>query len=142
MPADGKPQAERTTAAQPAAQSSGIILVADDEEIVRKTTQAALKSFGYTVIMAEDGQVAVDLFRKRAHEIAVVILDVTMPVMGGEEALREIRAIRPDARVILSSGYSEAEAVQQFSAERTVVFIQKPYRVAKLGEVVRQVLEA
>jgi CheY-like chemotaxis protein len=123
-------------------QGPEIILVADDEEIVRKTTRAALKSFGYTVLMAENGQVAVDLFRERATEIAAVILDMTMPVMGGEEAMRQIRALRPDARVILSSGYNEAEAVRQFGGNGMVAFIQKPYRVAKLGEVVRQVLES
>src|SRR5690242_15920579 len=106
---------------------SGTVLVIDDEEIVRRTAQATLEHFGYEVVVAEDGRQGLDAFRRLADRVDVVLLDMTMPVMSGEETFRKLRGIRPDIKVILSSGYNEAEAIRSFSGKGLAGFVQKPY---------------
>ena len=85
----------------------GTILVIDDEEVVRRTAKAALERAGYTVIVANDGTEGLRLFAALSGIVSAVLLDLTMPGVGGEQVLREIRAIAPDSCVILSSGYNE-----------------------------------
>ncbi|MDQ2898294.1 MAG: response regulator [Acidobacteriota bacterium] len=118
----------------------GLILVVDDEDVVRRIAKTALERYGYTVIVAENGREAVTLFQERSGEISLVLLDMTMPVMGGEQALRHLREIAPGCRVILSSGYNEVEAIRRFTGKNLGGFIQKPYTAAQLAEKVRAVL--
>jgi PAS domain S-box-containing protein len=120
---------------------AGSVLVIDDEEVVRKTAAAALKRYGYTVQLAGNGRDGVRLFRENARHISVVLLDMMMPVMGGEEALDEIRAIDPQVPVIGSSGYSESVAQERFGGKGLTAFLQKPYSAAALAERVKQVSE-
>jgi PAS domain S-box-containing protein len=115
------------------------VLVADDEPLVRRVASAALQKYGYRVLGAENGKEALEVFRSRAAEIALVVLDMTMPVMGGEQAFQELRKIRPEIRVIASSGYSEAEAVERFG-QGIAGFMQKPYSAQTLVEKVAEVL--
>jgi DNA-binding NarL/FixJ family response regulator len=75
-----------------------------------------------------------------ADKIQVVLLDMTMPVMSGEETFRQFKTIRPDVRVLLSSGYNEAEAVRRFTGKGLAGFIQKPYSALTLAEKIRSVL--
>src|SRR5581483_7876256 len=86
------------------------VLVVDDAQIVRRTAKAMLERFGYSVVLAENGQEAVEVYKVLADKIAVVLLDMTMPVMGGEETFRHLKTYRPDVRVVLSSGYNQVEA--------------------------------
>jgi CheY-like chemotaxis protein len=116
------------------------VLVIDDEEIVRRTAQATLERFGYKVLVAEDGVQGVKRFRELAAEIDVVLLDMTMPAMSGEETFRELRRIQPEVRVVLSSGYNEVEASRRFSGKRLAGFVQKPYTAARLAEAMQAVL--
>jgi len=117
------------------------ILVVDDEEIVRRTASSLLVRHGYGVITAENGRTAVELYRGLHQRIAMVLLDMTMPVMDGEAALRELKAIRPDVKVILSSGFNEAEAVRRFAGAGLSGFIQKPYTSGRLAEKIKRTLE-
>ena len=117
---------------------SGIVLVVDDEEVVRQTSRLALYRYGYEVILAENGLRALEIFREQGGEIAVVLLDMTMPVMSGEEALPDIRRLQPSVRVIATSGYSESEARTRFGPG--VYFLQKPYTAKQLAEAVRLIL--
>ncbi len=112
----------------------GPILVVDDEEIVRSTARAMLVSGGYQVLLAEDGQKALEIFRERKGDVALVLLDMAMPVMSGEDTLRELKSIRPDLPVIVSSGYSEREAIRRFGGVGVAGFMQKPYTVQALLE--------
>ncbi len=116
----------------------GVILVADDEEVVRKVAKTALERRGYPVVLAANGREAVDIFRRMSGRIAAVLLDMTMPVMSGEEAMAEMRALRPNVPVIASSGYSETEALRRFGAGVSA-YIQKPYTAARLAEIVKSV---
>src|SRR5207253_8585615 len=91
------------------------ILVVEDEPIVRRTTLAALSQYGFEVRAAENGQIAVEMFQEMAGQISLVLLDVVMPVMGGEEALGLIKKIRPDVPVVISSGHNEVEFIERFN---------------------------
>lgn len=119
----------------------GTILVVDDEPIVRALAQVILEHHGYSVLQAADGREAVDLFRDNEARIVAVLLDMTMPVMGGKEAYRQIREIRTDVPVIVSTGYSELVVIEQFGAGAAIGFVQKPYTAAKLGETIRTAIE-
>jgi PAS domain S-box-containing protein len=119
----------------------GTILVVDDEEMVGRLARAALQRYGYDVVSASNGQEAVEVFQKDPDGIAAVLLDLTMPVMGGEETLRRLQSIRPEVKVILSSGYSEVEAVKQFPEGGPADFIKKPYTPAALAEKFKKLLK-
>jgi two-component system, cell cycle sensor histidine kinase and response regulator CckA len=123
-------------------QGTGTILVVDDEEVVRRTATSALQRYGYTVLTAEDGREGVNLYRDMAESISMILLDMTMPVMGGEEALRNLKMINPGVRVLLSSGFNEVEAIRRFTGKGLAGFIQKPYTAAALAEKVRAVLDS
>jgi CheY-like chemotaxis protein len=115
---------------------TGTVLVIDDEEIVRSIAQTALERLGYTVIVAADGLEGVERLREAA-DLSVVLLDLTMPVMGGQETLHEMKRLRPEVPVILSSGFSEA-----FAGEDLAGFLQKPYTAERLAEKVKAVAKA
>jgi signal transduction histidine kinase len=118
----------------------GHSLVVDDEELVRCTVKSALERYGYTVLLSEDGHHAVDVFTGLSGQISLVLLDLTMPVMGGAEALLKLRAIRPDVAVILTSGYDQTRALQGFNGAEVSGFLKKPYAVEDLAKLVRSVL--
>jgi len=120
---------------------TGTILVVDDESAVRKLARVILEQQGYTVLVAADGRQGVDLFRDNAAGIVAVLLDMTMPIMSGKEAFRLIREIRPDVPVIVSTGYTELVAIEQFGPGAAIGFVQKPYTVAKLVEKIKAAIE-
>jgi two-component system cell cycle sensor histidine kinase/response regulator CckA len=111
---------------------SELILIADDEELVRRAARAALHAAGYRILEAEDGLAALDLFRRYGDEIALVLLDMTMPILSGDEAVHHIMKIRPDAVVVASSGYGELEARRRFEGTGVRAFLQKPYSSEQL----------
>ncbi len=121
--------------------STGTILVVDDEKSVRDTTKRMLEQFGFSVLTAEDGRAGVHVFREHSEEIAVVLLDLTMPHLDGEGALHEILCLEPDAKIIMMSGYDEMEATDRFAGKGLTSFIQKPFRLQKLIDTVRHALE-
>ena len=116
------------------------ILVIDDEHLVRATAKSALEYFGYTVYEAEDGSSGVDLFRKFHDRIALVLLDLTMPEMSGEEVFDLLRQIQPEIPVIVSSGYDESEATRRFAGKGVSGFLKKPYTAETLAERVKSVM--
>jgi PAS domain S-box-containing protein len=121
-------------------QGTGTVLLVDDEETVRGVGREMLQLLGFTVMTANDGREAIDAF-KQNPEISLVILDLTMPKMDGEQCFRELRRIKPDVRVIMSSGYNEQEVAPKFIGKELAGFIQKPYKLSVLRDVIRS-LEA
>lgn len=119
----------------------GTILVIDDTQTVRQAAKAMLERYGYMVLVAENGKEGVDIFRVAGDKIALVILDMTMPEMSGEETLRHLKLLRPEAKVLLSSGHNEVEAIQRFSGKGLAGFIQKPYSATALAQTVKSALE-
>jgi CheY-like chemotaxis protein len=118
----------------------GTILVVDDEESIRTVAKMILEEFGFTVMTAGDGVQALSVYRESGDKVAAVLLDMTMPHMDGEETFRELRRIKADVRVILSSGYSEQDATVQFAGKGLAGFLQKPYRPVQLVEMLKRVL--
>ncbi len=114
----------------------GTVLVVDDEPAVRHFVRSALEFGGYRVVEAADGHEGVETFRALAGEVDMVLLDLTMPRMNGEEALSEMRKIRASTPVVLSSGYNEVEATRRLLGRGAVEFVQKPYPVKDLLELV------
>jgi len=138
LPANTSQQHEGTAAGW---HGNGTVLIVDDEETVRALASQMLERMGFRVLAAADGHEAVDLLRVNTAAIDLVLLDMTMPVMGGEEALKLLLAIRPDAPVIGSSGYSETVAKERFGGRGLAAFLQKPYSARALAECVKQVLD-
>jgi len=115
------------------------VLVVDDEERVRSVAARLLERSGFTVLTAADGQAGVEVFRAHADTISAVLLDMTMPQMNGEETLRAIHSIRPDARIVIMSGYDEQEISGRFTGLAPAGFLQKPFTPGDLREKIRQI---
>jgi len=118
----------------------GAVLVADDEEMVREYCCACVEALGYRVLTAADGMEAVALFRNQGDEISLVIMDLTMPRMDGIAAFNELKRLRPELKVIISSGYGEQNVVTQFAGEKPAGFIQKPFTIQSLQEIITRTL--
>jgi len=135
-----EPSVRKTEEAFTDLMGTGTILVVDDEEVVQSSAKAALEQYGYQILLAANGQEAVELFRQQGDQISAVLLDMTMPIMSGEDALKHLKRMRPNVKVILSSGYSEVEAVQRFTGKGLADFIQKPYEATALAAKLKKVL--
>ena len=142
FPAVEKPAGKVQAAAVPVAAATGTVLVVEDEPALRTMAQRILERSGYRVLLAEDGRQGVDVFRKHSAIVTAVLLDMTMPVMGGEEAFRRIREIRADVPIVVSTGYSEAATQELFGAGALAGFIQKPYTAARLSERIHTISQA
>lgn len=118
----------------------GLVLVVDDDPGVRGATRRMLELFGFSVIEARDGREGADMFASRAGEIVLVLVDMTMPNMNGEEAFTAIRRVRADAPVILMSGYDEIEATRRFVSKGLAGFLEKPFTAANLAAKLAKVL--
>jgi len=105
----------------------GTVLIVDDEETIREVASLMLEDAGYRTILAVDGLDGVEQLQRFHDEVDCVLLDMTMPRMGGEEAFSEMRRIKPDIKVVLSSGYNQQTATQRFTGKGLASFVQKPY---------------
>jgi two-component system cell cycle sensor histidine kinase/response regulator CckA len=127
-PREGRPPTPAVRADGP----GGAVLLAEDEEAVRELGTLLLNRLGFSVLAAADGREAVDLFKAHRGEIVCAMLDLAMPMMNGAEALRELRRLQPDLRVIICSGYDEQKVGGQLKGLGAVAFLQKPYQIADL----------
>ena len=116
---------------------SGTILVIEDEEVLRVIVAKVLRERGFSVIETGDGKTGVDLFQKNESEVSVVVLDMTLPSLSGRDVLVQLRRIRPDIKVILTTAYSEDMALLRFDGQRPWHFLRKPYHLSDLVELVR-----
>ena len=113
----------------------GTILVVDDEATVRQLAEEILRKLGFRVLVAANGVEAMEIYRAQRNEVGTVLLDATMPLMDGPETLRALRSDGAKVRVILSSGYSEANIAEQCGDTRPDAFIEKPYTIGRLVQV-------
>jgi len=132
-------------AALPAAsaeqQGCATVLVVDDEEAVREIAKKALERRGYKVLSAASGLDAIDVYRRHRGDLSMVLLYLSMPGMSGQEALPELHKIRAYVPIVVSSGYSEEEAMRLFRGQRVSGFLQKPYTATRLAELVAGTLK-
>jgi signal transduction histidine kinase/CheY-like chemotaxis protein len=118
------------------------ILVIDDETMVREVCCDILIELGYQVLQAEDGLRGVELYRRERDRIDAVVLDMIMPRMSGRDCFRELKAVDPDVRVVLVTGYADEDATRQLIAEGMVGLLRKPYQVSQLAKVVEAAVAA
>ncbi|MCU0592849.1 MAG: PAS domain S-box protein [Desulfobacterales bacterium] len=119
---------------------SGVVLLVDDETMVLEASSRMLQKLGFKVFRAGSGHEAIDIFRQKAAELDLVILDIVMPGMGGEEVYRHIKQIRPEARVLVSSGYDCSGKMPETLQHDSDGFIQKPYSLSELSGKLREIL--
>ncbi|HEX4826116.1 MAG TPA: PAS domain S-box protein [Candidatus Polarisedimenticolaceae bacterium] len=132
--------AETAAAADDGVRGHGRILVVDDEEAVRDVTADLLRELGYDVATAFDGQDAVEYYERHAAEIDLILIDLVMPRMGGRECFRALKALNPDVRTVLCTGYGFNIAAQELLDEGMTGFLSKPYDFGRLSSVVSRTL--
>lgn len=120
---------------------TGTILIVDDEEAIRNLLNDSLSGLGYNIIKASNGEEAINLYLSNKDTIDLVILDLIMPVMGGEETLIRLREINPDVKVLIATGYGVSETLKDILRERGISgFINKPFNIAEISEMIKTVL--
>jgi len=115
-----------------------MILLVDDEQHILETGKEVLETLGYRVLTASNGQQAVDIFETHVEAIDLCLFDIVMPVMGGDQAAQLIRDIKPDMKIIFSTGYDKNLDI---SMEHEVV-LAKPFSIAEMSRVIQQQLQA
>ncbi|RLA86666.1 MAG: hypothetical protein DRG58_11810 [Deltaproteobacteria bacterium] len=122
-------------------QGTETILLVDDEEILRDLGRRMLERFGYRVITAGSGEEALEIFKERSSDIDLVLLDLSMPGIGGIKCLKELIRLQPQARVLVSSGYADTAVNKQVLQAGARGVIHKPYRLKHLHETLREILD-
>jgi len=147
FPGAGEGAPATAPSGRPAAQLSrfsghGTILLVDDDDSLRQALARQLTSMGYEVIQARGGTEGVELFRRHAAQVQVVLLDVTMPDMNGDRMLREIQNVRRDVPALVMSGYSSRDVRELFAGCPVVGFLQKPFGVELLQGFLAEIARA
>ena len=119
---------------------SGVILVVDDEEVMRLTAKAILEDLGYTVVLAENGREALEIYKERSGLFDVVMLDMIMPVMNGKDCFRALMQYDPEACIIMSSGFTCDGDLDDLRDTGLSGFIRKPYRSSELSQIIHHAL--
>jgi PAS domain S-box-containing protein len=122
-------------------QGKGEALIVDDEEIIRATLSLMLESMGFSPLTARDGREAIDVFERRHRDLRFVLLDLTMPVLSGDESYAELTRIDPSVPVIFMSGYMEQEIADRFHDHPIAGFLQKPFRMEALEQLIAEVVK-
>ncbi|WP_054693244.1 response regulator [Geotalea toluenoxydans] len=117
------------------------ILLAEDDQAIRDMEVSILQDFGYLVMVARDGQEAVDIFRENRGSIDLVLLDMIMPKKNGSEACREIRMLAPQVKVLFISGYTADLIQEKGLLEKGVELVIKPVSPPDLARKVRELLD-
>jgi two-component system cell cycle sensor histidine kinase/response regulator CckA len=120
---------------------SGTMMIVDDEQLVLDVSAGMVEKLGYTVLKAQNGKEAVDIFKANRREIKMVILDIIMPDMSGGEVYEKIKALKPDLKVLLASGYSVDGQAIELLERGCDGFIQKPFTIEELSAKIQQIME-
>ncbi len=139
--ADGLPEAAPDRV-QPVAQGSELVLLVEDNDSVRSLARETLVRSGYRVLEARNGEEALGIGAAHLHDLALLVTDVVMPVMGGKELAGQLTKWRPDLKIIFTSGYVDERVTQQNPGDWGAMFLQKPFTPLILGRAVRDVLDA
>ncbi len=138
---DAEPATATPATAEKLAEGEGTILVVDNEKVIRELASSVLEPRGFSILTADEGEPAVELFREHHREIRAVLLDLTMPIMDGEEVFRQIRTIDSKPRVILMTGHDADEVRKDFAGTGLAAVLQKPFRPADLVGILGEALE-
>ncbi len=141
MPASDKRVISVNLKLEEAQGGTEMILLVDDEEMVSDIGKDLLEKLGYTVLVADGGAEAIKLFKRHRDQIELVILDMIMPDMSGGETFSHMRALKPNAKILLSSGYSLDSRASAIMKQGCNGFIQKPFNLKKLSHKIREILD-
>ncbi|ATX81083.1 PAS domain S-box-containing protein [Mariprofundus ferrinatatus] len=119
-----------------------LILLVDDEKNILETSKEVLESIGYRVLVASDGSEAVDVFKANKDEVSIVVTDIMMPKLGGVEAVGLMKKIRPEIKVVFTTGYNKEEERLGDIHSSDAIVLYKPYDVDELGRTIRRALDA
>ncbi len=119
----------------------GRILVVDDEQVMRRTAKAILEELGYEVIVARNGQEGLQIYLQENAAFDLVLLDMAMPVMNGRDCFEAMRKHNPDVLVVLSSGFSKVEDLQEMKDHGLVGLVRKPYSSSTLSQTIHEALQ-
>ncbi len=117
------------------------ILIVDDQESIWDFLIEALQCLGYSVLLAENGADAVEIYKENPGQIDLVLLDMVMPQVGGHKAFLQIRALDPDAAILLSSGFVSEKEVQDLLQQGACGFLPKPHRLPDVAAAIRSALD-
>jgi CheY-like chemotaxis protein len=137
---DKRPVPEPVPALEPRGGRETVLLV-DDEELIADVGRQMLESLGYAALVAVNGLDAISLYQSRQADVALVVLDMVMPDMGGGETFDRLKAINPEVKVLLSSGYSLNGQAAKIMDRGCQGFIQKPYNLNELSRRIREILD-
>jgi len=112
----------------------------DDEAVIRDTVKSFLEDSGYEVVVAENGMVGLDIFKKMHHELDLVIMDMMMPEMNGEDCFNAMKSIDPAARIIISSGFTRDADIERIKNKGLIGIMRKPFRLSELIEIVSKAI--
>jgi DNA-binding NtrC family response regulator len=118
------------------------ILIVDDQETVWDFLIEALQNLGYSVLLAENGEDAVSIYRENPNEIDLVLLDMVMPKMGGHTTFYQLKNLDPDVKVLLSSGFVSAASVKDLQDNGAAGFLPKPHRIKDLAFELRRIFDS
>jgi PAS domain S-box-containing protein len=121
---------------------NGKVLFIDDQVVVRQVGELMLKKLGYQVVMADNGRTGLDYYRLYFHDIDFVMIDMIMPEMGGLECLEQMKLINPNLKAILATGFSKEDIAEEINEDYVLGFIQKPFRLQELSEIISAVQKA
>jgi CheY-like chemotaxis protein len=142
LPVKGAPEEEHAVPSKLMREGTELVLIVDDEEVMRSIAKDILEAHGYSVLLACDGIEAISVYKEFKEEINLVLLDMVMPKKGARETFLELKALNPSVKAILSTGYSRNGKAQEILDSGVIDFIQKPYQVDSLLAKVRGVLDA
>jgi CheY-like chemotaxis protein len=141
LPASGKGVPYKQKVKEEFVEGKETVLLVDDEEMILDVGERMLGKLGYKVFTARDGKEAIAVFMKYPHKIDAIILDMIMPKMGGGETFDRIKKMKPDIKVLLSSGYSINGQATEILNRGCNGFIQKPFNLQNLSQNLRSILE-
>jgi CheY-like chemotaxis protein len=125
----------------PFAKKNETVLVVDDEETIWDFVIEALQNLGYSVILAGNGEEAVEIYKNNPGEINLVFLDMIMPKLGGHGTFYQLKAINPKVKILLSSGYVSEKEIEDLLDHGANGFLQKPHKVRELAIAIRRILD-
>ncbi len=141
LPASKKQVIEEKSKPEVAQSGTEMILLVDDEEMVADIGKDMLEKLGYTILVAFSGAEAINIFNANRDEVKLVILDMIMPDMSGGETFNHLKAIKPDAKILLSSGYSLNGRASKIMKRGCNGFIQKPFNLKQISRKIREILD-
>ncbi|RQW83480.1 MAG: response regulator, partial [Geobacter sp.] len=140
-PRDNLPPDDSALPSQPVAGSETILVVEDNPEVLN-LNRTVMETFGYGIIVATNGQEAVEQFTRHQQEIALIVMDVVMPKMNGKQAYQEIAKVRPNVKVLFMSGYTADIVLEKGISIEDFNFMHKPATPMELLRKIREILDA